>query len=277
MTRTRALLLGGLAFVLAAFGMTVATSDARATDECVPSEAWTEVIEHPAVTHVEHHEAETHTEYHFAKYTQTKEGTKHGNSINWGPYGPWSKWMPEQHTSWQLSNAPLGAPAFHGEGHTGNRYWYRVWQARWDGTTREVEDKAAYDETVVDEEAWTETIEHPAVVCEQPPVTETPTPSPTPTEPPVTETPVPTPTDDPTVPTPEIPPVIIEPPVEEPPATMPPVKPGKPDVGTPTTGYMVCEGGTWVVYTDGKRAGSSGTCGEQGQRVPLGAVQEEGF
>lgn len=155
-------------------GLWIKPATATDTQEpCVPADAWTEVIEHPAETHVVHHDAVTHEEYFFAKFTHTK--TKSPDSKTFGDYGPWTKWTPETHTSWELSTTPLGAPAFHGEGkYEDGTKWYREWQAQWDGsTTRTIVDEEAYDETIVDKEAWTETIEHPAVTCEEPPPTPT--------------------------------------------------------------------------------------------------------
>jgi hypothetical protein len=53
----------------------------------------------------------------------------------WGDFGPWTKWLPEQHTSWQDSDEPLGTPQLHAQGAN----FYREWQARFDGQTRQVE------------------------------------------------------------------------------------------------------------------------------------------
>ena len=84
------------------------------------------------------------TQYHFAKFTQTREGKKVNGEIVWGPYGEWTKWSPETHTSWEDSNNPLGSPALHAswtEGNGQNKVYYeRVWQARSDGQTRQVKD-----------------------------------------------------------------------------------------------------------------------------------------
>jgi hypothetical protein len=57
----------------------------------------------------------------------------------WGAFGPWTPWVPETHTSWEDSDAPLGSPAPHGSGQNGNVQWERVWQAQFDGQTRQVE------------------------------------------------------------------------------------------------------------------------------------------
>lgn len=122
--------------------------------------AETTVVHHPAETTVVHHEAETHTEYHFAKFTRekTREKGSHGWG-DWSGYGEWSKYSPETHTSWQTSDAPLGSPQFHSSGNHGkNVQWERQWQALFDGQTRVIEDKAAWDETVVVKEAHDETV-----------------------------------------------------------------------------------------------------------------------
>jgi hypothetical protein len=89
-----------------------------------------------------------------------------GSYGEWTDFGPWTPWEPESHTSWELSDAPLGTPQFHGQGtYQDGTKWYREWQALADGLTREIVDEEAWDETVVVEEAWTEVIEHPAVDC----------------------------------------------------------------------------------------------------------------
>lgn len=268
----------GLICAIALVGFAARSASATEEVPCVPADAWTEVIDHPAVTHVEHHEAGYHTEYHFAKFTHTKTGTKHGNNINYGPYGPWTKWSPETHTSWELTNTPIGSPEYHGDGHNGNSYWYREWQAQWDGQTKEVQNFGGdYDTTVVDHEAWTETIEHPAVVCEEPP-TETPTPTvppvidePTPTVPPVTEPPV-TDTPTPTPPTEE--PPVVNPPKDNPPKEPRTPKPPK-TVGPPPQ-LTQCIGGTWVISQGDKILSSSGTCDQDSVPAPTEA-REEGF
>lgn len=122
--------------------------------------AETKLVEHPAETKVVHHEAEVHTEYHFAKYTQERTRTKvYGKWTEWSAWGEWSKWTPETHTSWELAKDALGAPQFHSSGNYDNKtQWERQWQAQWDGQTREVEDKAAWDETIIVKPAWTETV-----------------------------------------------------------------------------------------------------------------------
>ncbi len=54
-------------------------------------------------------------------------------------YGPWTQWEPLAHESWQDSDAPLGEPAFHAEGtNRDGSTWYRQWQDRATGQTRQV-------------------------------------------------------------------------------------------------------------------------------------------
>ena len=227
-----------VAFLVVAGSVTFGATAASATevvDICVPEGAWTEIVEHPAVgeptitidnpdyvpaqeeiTKVVHHEAEwvhheaiTHTEYHFAKFTRERTKVWSWGGSDWSAWGNWVKYSPETHTSWELSAAPLGSPRFHSGGSRdrGTVKWEKQWQALFDGRTRVIEDKAAWDElvkeawdeTVVIQEAtpavgeptitvdnadyvaaWTETIEHPAVECpvvvpDQPEVTVTST------------------------------------------------------------------------------------------------------
>lgn len=123
--------------------------------------AETKLVEHPAETKIVRHEAEVHTEYHFAKYTQERTRTKvYGKWSEWSAWGEWTKWSPETHTSWELGQTPLGTPQFHSSGSrdSNQTQWERQWQAQWDGQTRQVEDKAAWDETVIVKPAWTETV-----------------------------------------------------------------------------------------------------------------------
>jgi hypothetical protein len=76
------------------------------------------------------------TRYWFAKYTHTKEKPKNGS---WGAYGPWTKWLPETHTSWEWSTTPLGSPQKHGEGtYSNGTRWYREWQAQYTGRSEQV-------------------------------------------------------------------------------------------------------------------------------------------
>lgn len=66
----------------------------------------------------------------------------------WGPwsdFGPWTQWTPVTHESWEDSDTPLGVPQFHGSGQDGNTQWYREWQARFDGQTRQVENGSHFE------------------------------------------------------------------------------------------------------------------------------------
>jgi len=75
---------------------------------------------------------DTKTQWYFVKFTHTKTQPLGGE---WSDYGPWTQWSPISHESWEDNNVDgLGSPAFHGEG-VG---WYREWQARNTGETREV-------------------------------------------------------------------------------------------------------------------------------------------
>lgn len=65
--------------------------------------------------------------------------TTPGHWGEWTDYGPWTKWSPETHTSWEDSTDPLGTPQPHASWQDGNTYYERVWQARWDGQTRQVD------------------------------------------------------------------------------------------------------------------------------------------
>lgn len=178
-----------LAAALVPLGVSTASANTYGGETCTPSDAWVEVIEHPAVgeptltvpnpdykpavdevshivthpaeTAIVHHEAETHTEYHFAKFTRERTRTLGWSGWGeWSAYGAWSKYSPETHTSWELSTAPLGGPAWHSSGdrNWGTVQWERQWQAQHDGQTRTVEDKAAWDETVITKPAWDEKI-----------------------------------------------------------------------------------------------------------------------
>lgn len=59
--------------------------------------------------------------------------------ISWGEWGAWTPWEPETHTSWELSDAPLGQPAAHSSGSSHGLQWERQWQAQFDGQTRQAE------------------------------------------------------------------------------------------------------------------------------------------
>lgn len=121
------------------------------------------VPEVPEVSHVVHHEPEyvhhdalIHTEYHFAKFTRERSGEKKRGEVQWGDWSDWTLWTPVTHTSWELNTDPIGSPQPHAEWKDGKTYYERQWQARYDGTNRTIEDKAAWDEKVKD--AWDEKV-----------------------------------------------------------------------------------------------------------------------
>lgn len=164
-----------LAVVVIGFALTEAAYADGETAPCVPQEAWTETIEHEAVTHNEE------VFDHWQRYSWT--GGPH-TSDNPPPF-PDEGWQPN------VEGDPHGVGVegayFRSNGNSGNGDWFYL-------------EAVTVIVTVVDVAAWTETIEHPAVVCpvtEEPTPTETPTTSvPTPSET-VTVTPVPVPNEEP--------------------------------------------------------------------------------
>lgn len=87
-------------------------------------------------------------------YFQPAKAAVPGTYGSWSAYGDWSKWTPESHTSWQDSNTPLGVPEYHASGtYSNGTQWYREWQARATGETRQVQTGT---QTVYSEwSAWT--------------------------------------------------------------------------------------------------------------------------
>ena len=187
-----AVLSGGLLFLTAGSATSVPTTQ---DTPCVPSDPWTETIEHPEVSHVEtvvvtpavpavagqHYslkgssgiegdavppapdvepgiwQANTEQEPHL--------GGNDGKNVTWYPVDPATAGL--HYTSVQ-----------------GNRNWFyfRAPVPAQPEVTEQV--------TVVDEEAWAETVEHPAVVCPtEPPTTEPPTTQPPTTQPPTAQPP----------------------------------------------------------------------------------------
>ncbi|HEU4337345.1 MAG TPA: hypothetical protein VFR45_08540 [Nocardioides sp.] len=212
-----AVLSGGLLFLTAGSATSVPmTQDAP----CVPSDPWTETIEHPEVSHVEtvvvtpavpavpgqHYSLKGSSgiegdavppapdvKPEFWQENTEQEphlGGNDGKNVTWYPVDPATSGL--HYTSVQ-----------------GNRNWFyfRAPVPAQPEVTEQV--------TVVDEEAWTETIEHPAVVCPtEPPTTVPPTtvppttPAPTAQPPevlPTTATPAPTPAAEPSEPADEEP------------------------------------------------------------------------
>lgn len=132
--------------------MVMATPANAADPACTPAAAYTETINHPAETHVVHHDAVAAVPekwYNFAPNDR-------------GPFTGTPDWPTDERGVWQaLPGHANGGPGDlfgtfqQGEG---NGSWFH----REPGT----EGQAAYDETVTDKAAWTETIEHAAVTCD---------------------------------------------------------------------------------------------------------------
>lgn len=167
-TRLRMLLAFALIVALAIFGISLASNTAAASDGeiCVPSAAWTETINHPAVTHEE-----------TVVVSEAVEGQHYslkGNSgIDKDEVPPTPEVNPD---IWQANTAQephdngagqpvtwLDAPGaglhYASHGSSGKRDWF-YYRAPKPEVTETV--------VVVDEEAWVEVIDHPAVVCPTP-------------------------------------------------------------------------------------------------------------
>jgi len=142
---------------------------------CVPSDAWTETIEHPAVTHEETVVVQEAVDAVWANFQPND---------NHAPFVGPPSYPSDPRGSWNVHNqipgGHEGPDGVYSKGNPakGGNWFYR--QAAVEEVTETI--------VVVDEEAWTETIEHPAVVCEEEPTEE-------PTVP--TEEPSEDPTDDP--------------------------------------------------------------------------------
>lgn len=205
----------GLAtIVLALLTVTPATAESYdIDDECVPADAWTETIEHPAVTEIVHHDATYATEYQYIKQVR-------GNVQKWfivwyndGTFD-WENWSGGS-TQWSEQNVDVLETGPHSAVQASGTGWRKVTtEYRYvpTGETRQGRElTAAYDETVVVTPAWTETIEHPAIVCEEP--------EPEPTDPP--EDPEPGDDQEPADPEPTQPPAQPAPPAAPPAAPEP--------------------------------------------------------
>jgi hypothetical protein len=124
----------------------------RPVHTCVPQDAWTETIEHEAVTHEETIAGSPSQWWNFAPNEPKQfDGTPEFPMDERGTWiGPHTEGGPGQDEVGLFQN---------GNGH--GSWFYRT-----AGTPDQVI-------IVVDEEAWIEVIEHPAVVCdEEPPVDE---------------------------------------------------------------------------------------------------------
>jgi hypothetical protein len=126
------------------------------TEPCVPKDAWTETIEHPAVTETVHHAAVPSLWWNWSPNDQ--QGSFDGPPAF--PVDPRGTWQGPHSEGGPSQNLFGTFPQGNGHG---------SWFHREPGV-------AAYDEIRVIREAWIETIEHPAVVCETTPPTPTETP-----------------------------------------------------------------------------------------------------
>lgn len=176
------LLMAGL-FTAASATATVSDPEAppptAPEEECVPSDAWTETIEHPAVYETVHHDAEYATEYEYVKQVRgvvQKKGIFGWSDIDTFDWEIWSggstKWS-ETDTDVLESGPHNAVQSEWTEGHGIFKKYYRELTTEYryvpTGETRQGElIKDAWDEEVLVKDAWTETIEHPAVTCEDP-------------------------------------------------------------------------------------------------------------
>lgn len=244
--RARRLIVVGTIIALAIVGLTLIMGDIKASaseEPCVPQDAWTETIEHPAVTHEEQVFA------YWQRYSWT--GGPHREDDP--PAFPSDDWQPN------VQGDPHGIGVegayFRSHGNSGNGDWFYL-------------ESVETTVVVVDQEAWVETIEHPAVICPELPTSEptTPTQEPTtgtPTSEPTTGVETPAPTETPTEATPSEAP---QPPKKGP-------KPVKKDVR-----LTECVNGTWVTTLDGEVISESGTCDRSTvTQITAVPVQEEGL
>jgi hypothetical protein len=161
---------GGLLLITAG---TASSTPTGADQTCVPSQPWTETIEHPAVSHTEtvvvvDEEAWTETIPAVAELWQNFSPNNQQQKFEGPP-----DWPDDPRGTWQHIDKPIppghqGPDGVYQRGEGNGSWFYR---------------RAAVPEHVIDKPAWTETVEHPAVVCPGP--TE-PTTEPT-TEPPEVE------------------------------------------------------------------------------------------
>jgi len=195
----RTILAAGLALGLTIAGASAPAFATPPPEECIPSDAWTEVIpdiEHPAVTEVIEHPATYETvevtpavpevaEQSFIEFQWKWWGKKgHGTTV-------WSATMPTERLN------DVKDRGNYGDWRKNGNERKVITQPHVPGVPAVTEERTlteAYTETVVIEEAYTEVIpdiEHPAVECEAPPVVvDPPTEEPPVVVPPVTEPPV---------------------------------------------------------------------------------------
>lgn len=258
-----------LVFVIVGIVFVGLPGASAASDEqpCVPAAAWTETIEHPAITHEVTVPGTPDLWWNWSPNKQQEpfEGPPDFPVDARGTWqGPHENGGPEQGTYGTFNTS---------NGENGRASWFH----REKGTPETTI-------TVVDKEAWTETIEHPAVVCETTPPTPTQTPEVTPSV-----TPEPTPTE------PEGPLVIcgIEIPQAVPGQPVPrdilcPIpgdedEPRKKDRNNPESPkapvqLTECVDGVFVTTRDGKIISKAGSCDDVTTQASIPTIaREEGL
>ena len=182
---------GGLVPITAG---SAASAPSGADEQCAPSEPWTEVVQHPAVSHTEtvvvvDQGAWTETIPGVAELWQNfapdkEQGTFEGPPA-W-PDDPRGKWL---HIEKPIPPGHAGPDGVYQQGQGNGSWFYR----RAAVPEQVIEHPAVTHQEqveVIDEPAWTGTIEHPAVVCPGPTESTTePTTEPTPTTPPTVQPP----------------------------------------------------------------------------------------
>lgn len=177
---------GGLLLITAG---TAVSTPSSADETCVPSQAWTETIQHPAVSHTEtvvvvDQEAWTETIPAVAELWMNFSPNQ-----DQGPFEGPPAWPDDPRGTWEHIDKPIppgqeGPDGVYQNGQGNGSWFYR----RAAVPEQVIEHPAVTHEEqveVVDQAAWTETVEHPAVVCEvTPPVVQPPV-----VEPPVVEPP----------------------------------------------------------------------------------------
>jgi len=169
------IIIGAVCLVLAIVGLGFVfnTANADTGDQpCVPSDAWTQTIDHPAVTHVVHHGAVTHDVTVVDQEATPDVWANFSPNRDQGPFDGPPSYPTDDRGTWQNHDQIPG-------GHEGPDGVYQRdnpnsgradWFYRHNATpevnhVETVVDQEAFDETVVDHEAYTETIDHPAVTC----------------------------------------------------------------------------------------------------------------
>jgi hypothetical protein len=156
------------ALVLSSGVALMVTAGPSSAADCVPAAAYTETVNHPAETHVVHHPAVEAIPSQWWNWAPNDQQA---------PFDGPPAFPTDARGVWIAHGSDGGGPAGTGTFHTGTDNGHAPWFHRSDA----VAGQAAYDETVTDRAAWVETINHPAVTCDTPPVVDPPTDTNTPT------------------------------------------------------------------------------------------------